>query len=178
MWEFLIHRCLRPEIGTSRSFYSCCLSIARCKPFPLMFTGCMVPLWGDWAIFCHAGSGWVGREWSTREQSLEILSHDWESNQSHRKDRQSDTFLLSLVYHDWLSVGCFHHLSAPLKSFLLRRCCNCIPRTWVSKGHSFFKLSGLRNKIFKSNETIFSRAFSSLLRVAVDILCVLFGYPM
>jgi len=32
---------------------------------------------GDWAIFCHAGSGQVGRVRSVRGKSLEILRHIW-----------------------------------------------------------------------------------------------------
>jgi len=33
-------------------------------------TGCVVSLRGDWAIFCHTGSGRVGRVWSDRENPL------------------------------------------------------------------------------------------------------------
>jgi len=32
--------------------------------------GCVVPLSGDWAIFCHTGLGQVGRVLSAREKSL------------------------------------------------------------------------------------------------------------
>ena len=38
-----------------------------------LLTGCVVSLRGDWAIFCHAGSGRVGRVRSAREKSLEVL---------------------------------------------------------------------------------------------------------
>jgi len=36
----------------------------------------------------HAGSGWVGRVWSAREKSLEMLPHGWELNSGHREDSQ------------------------------------------------------------------------------------------
>ena len=54
---------------------------------------------GDWAIFCHAGSGRVGRVWSAREKSREILRHGWELNPGHGEDRQ---WAIPLSYHDWL----------------------------------------------------------------------------
>ena len=44
-------------------------------PSSSLSTGCVVSLRGDWAIFCHAGSGRVGRVWSAREKSLKILFH-------------------------------------------------------------------------------------------------------
>ena len=50
--------------------------------FPLS-TGCVVALRGDWAIFCHAGSGRVGRV-----RSLEIFRCGWELNLGHREGRQ------------------------------------------------------------------------------------------
>jgi len=50
---------------------------------------------GDWAIFCHAGSGQVGRVWSGREKS-----HGWELNPGHGEDRR---WAIPLSYHDWLT---------------------------------------------------------------------------
>ena len=55
---------------------------------------------GGWATFCHAGSGRVGRVWSAREKSLEILRRGWELNPGHREDRQ---WAIPLSYHDWLT---------------------------------------------------------------------------
>jgi len=52
---------------------------------------------GDWAIFCHAGSGRVGRVWSAREKSLEILRHGGELNPGHGEDRQ---WAIPLSYHN------------------------------------------------------------------------------
>ena len=51
-----------------KAFFSQCLSVVRRRPSSLMSTECVVLLRGDWAIFCHAGSGWVGRVWSAREK--------------------------------------------------------------------------------------------------------------
>jgi len=59
-----------------------------------------VSLRGDWAIFCHTGSGWVGRVWSTREKSLEILRRGRKLNTGYRMDRQWNTFILPLSYQD------------------------------------------------------------------------------
>ena len=50
-----------------------CLSIVEFRPSSSLSTGCVVSLRGDWAIFCHAGSGRVGRVRSARWKSLEIL---------------------------------------------------------------------------------------------------------
>jgi len=50
------------------------------------------PLRGDRDIFCHGGSGRVGRVWSAREKSLEILRRGRELNPGHREDRQRDSF--------------------------------------------------------------------------------------
>jgi len=82
------------------NFFSHCLPMVRLRPSSSMSTGCVVPLRGDWAIFCHAGSGWVGRVWSVKEKSLEILLHSWELNLGYGKDRQWDIFILLLSYHD------------------------------------------------------------------------------
>ena len=106
--EILFHSILRIEIYPNYTvdpisasctivfFYlSHCLSVVGLEPSSSLSTGCVVSLRGDWAIFCHAGSGRVGRVWS-----LEILRHGWELNLSHREDRQWDTFILSLSYLD------------------------------------------------------------------------------
>ena len=60
---------------------------------------------GDWVIFCHAGSVRVGRVWSAKEKSLEILRHGRKLNPGHGEDRQWDTFILPLSYHEWLAVN-------------------------------------------------------------------------
>ena len=63
--------------------------------------------------FCHAGSGRVGRVWSPRNKSLEILCRDWELNPGHREDRQwaiplschDQSPIRSIMFswsHDWL----------------------------------------------------------------------------
>ena len=64
-----------------------CLSIVELRPSSSLSTGCVVSLRGDWAIFCHAGSGRVGRVWSAREKSLKISCRGWELNPGHREDR-------------------------------------------------------------------------------------------
>jgi len=54
------------------------LSMVELRPSSSLSTGCVVSLRGDWAIFCHAGSGRVGRVRPAREKSLEILRRGWE----------------------------------------------------------------------------------------------------
>jgi len=66
-WRVILYRLF--------SSFSHRLSVVGLRPSFSLSTGCVVPLKGDWAIFCHAGSGWVGRVWSAREKSLEILCH-------------------------------------------------------------------------------------------------------
>ena len=69
-------------------------------PSSPMFTDCVVPLREDWAIFCHAGSGRVGRGWSARKKSLEILLHGRELNPGHEEGRQWNNWAeLSYVYN-------------------------------------------------------------------------------
>ena len=62
-------------VNTLKIFFSIshCLSMVELRPSSSLSTDCVVSLRGDWAIFCHAGSGRVGRVWSAREKSLEIL---------------------------------------------------------------------------------------------------------
>jgi len=83
-------------------FFSHPLSMVGLRPSSSLSTGCVVvSLRGDWAIFYHPGSGRVGRVWSAREKSLEILRRGWELNPDHRKDRQ---WAIPLSYHDWLGI--------------------------------------------------------------------------
>jgi len=66
--------------------------IVGLQPSSSMSAGCMVQLRGDWAIFCHTGSGRVGRVWSAREKSLEILHRGWELNLGLGKDSEIHSF--------------------------------------------------------------------------------------
>jgi len=60
-----------------------CLSVVGLQRSSSISTGCVVSLRGDLVIFCHTGSGRVGRVWSAREKSLEILRHGGEFNPGH-----------------------------------------------------------------------------------------------
>jgi len=71
------------------------------RPSSSLSTGCVVSLREDWAIFCHAGSGRVGRVRSAGEKSLEILRRGWELNPDHGEHRQ---WAIPLSYHDWLAI--------------------------------------------------------------------------
>jgi len=78
-------------------------SSVRSWPAAFLFNGhrlCAVIEGILWAIFSYASSEWVGRVWSAREKSLEILRHGWELHPSHREDRQWDSFFLPPSYHD------------------------------------------------------------------------------
>jgi len=84
-------------------FISHRLSVIGLRPSSSLFTGCVVSLRGDLACFCHAGSGRVGRVWSVREKSLEMLRRGWELNPGHKEDRQ---WAIPLSYHDhWFCFG-------------------------------------------------------------------------
>ena len=91
------------DIMLSPHFFSIshCLSVVGLRPSSSLSTGCVVSLRGDWAIFCHAGSGRVGRVRSAREKSLEILRRGWELNLGHGEDRQR---AIPLSYHDCLLI--------------------------------------------------------------------------
>ena len=75
-----------------------CLSVVGLQPSSSLPTGCVVSLRVGCVVFCHTGPGRVGRMWSAREKSLEILYHGWELNPDHGEDRQWDTFILPLSY--------------------------------------------------------------------------------
>ena len=92
-WRGMVDSAL---IALLRTFSSHRLSIVEFCFSSSMSTGCVVPLRGDWAIFCHAGSGRV----INQGKSFEILRHGWELDQGHGEDRHWDTFILSLSYHD------------------------------------------------------------------------------
>jgi len=84
------------------------LSVVGLRPSSSLFTGCAVPLRGDWAIFCHVGSRRVGGVWSAREKSLGIPHRGWELNPGRREDRQ---WAIPLSYHDWVAtmLQLYHH---------------------------------------------------------------------
>ena len=72
-----------PKHHPSRSNMLVWLSIALYRRSSVPgWTRCPQVVWchlrGDWAIFCHVGSGRVGRVRWVREKSLEILRHGWE----------------------------------------------------------------------------------------------------
>ena len=81
-------------------FISHHLSVVGLRPSSSLSTGCEVSLRGHWTIFCHTGSGRVGRVWSAREKSFEILLRGWELNPGHRGDRP---WAIPLSYHDWVT---------------------------------------------------------------------------
>jgi len=64
---------------------------------------------GSLSHFCHARSGWIGRVWTAWEKSLAKLCYDWELNPGHGEDRQWDTFIFLLSYHDWHGVAQLQH---------------------------------------------------------------------
>jgi len=94
-------------------------------PSSSLSTDCVVSLRGDWAIFCHAGSGRVGRARSAREKSLEILRRGWELNLGHGEDRQC---AIPLSYHDWLMQLVYTILKLCLRLSVTRVTCGFF--TW------------------------------------------------
>jgi len=82
------------------------LSMVGLRPSSLLSTGWVVSLRGDWAIFCHAGSGQVGRVQSAREKSLEILHHGWELNPGGQT--VSYPTELSWLTSDLVNENCFY----------------------------------------------------------------------
>jgi len=81
-------------------YFNYCRIMVRLRPSSSIPSGCVVLLKGSWAIFCHAGSERVGRMWSAREESLEMLRHGWGLNPGYGEDRQWDLFILPLSCHD------------------------------------------------------------------------------
>jgi len=71
------------------------LSIIELGPSSPRSTGCLVSVRGDWAILCNS----IGM-WSARGKTFWILRHGRELNPGHGEDRQWDTFILPLSYHD------------------------------------------------------------------------------
>ena len=69
------------------------------RPSCLMSASCVVPLRRDWANFYHTGWGRVGRVWSAREKSLEILS--WLGIKS-GPQRQTVRYIYSPTELPWL----------------------------------------------------------------------------
>ena len=65
-----------------------------------MSTGCVVPLRCDKPIFCYIGSRGLAECDQPGKWSLEILRLRWELNPGYRENRQWDTFLFPLSYHD------------------------------------------------------------------------------
>ena len=107
-WQSFCHRNFVPGVSflffsgtlqrTHFFFISHRLSVVGLRPSSALSTGCVVPLRGDRAIFCHAGSGRIGRVWPVKEQPLKILRRGWELNPGHGEDRQ---WAIPLSYHDW-----------------------------------------------------------------------------
>jgi len=109
------------ELSTLYQPSSVCLSLAGLRPSSSLSTGCVVSLRGDWAIFCHAGSGRVG-VWSAREKSLEMLRRGWELNPGHREDRQwaiphADLiFVILFGSYSWLNSVAWSIGSGPVST--------------------------------------------------------------
>jgi len=98
MAKYLCVTSLSPSLDSDLFSISHRLSVVGLQPSFSPSTGCVVLLRGDWAIFCHSGSGRVGRVWSAREKSLGILRRGWELNPGHREDRH---WAIPLSYHGW-----------------------------------------------------------------------------
>ena len=92
----IVHRMMFAH-SASHYFYTY-ISAVLCLWLDSVITGCVAPMRGGWTIFCHAGSGHVGRMWSAREKTLKILRHVRELNWGHREDRQWDSFHFPLSY--------------------------------------------------------------------------------
>ena len=83
----------------------------------LMSTGCVVPLRGDWCIFCHAGSGRVGRVWSAREKSLEnsALAGNW-TRTTERADSETHSFSHWVIMTDTIRKYLTNNRNNPCRS--------------------------------------------------------------
>jgi len=63
-------------------------------------TGFVMPLREDWAIFCHSGSGLVGRMWSHKEKYLEVQS----GIEPRPQGGQTERYICSLTELSWLNL--------------------------------------------------------------------------
>jgi len=68
------------------------LSVVGLRPSSSISTGCVVPLRGDWAIFCHGGSGRLAECDQSGGKSLERLRRGRELNLSHREKSEIHLF--------------------------------------------------------------------------------------
>ena len=161
------------------------LPVVGFRPSSSLSKGCVVSLRGDWAIFCHAGSERVGRVWSAREKSIEILRRGWELNPGHREDKQ---LTIPLIYHDWhgfglpfykkikvqpVDNGLVHSMEdPPLPSGWVTR---NIGSLWVQSCNSCFTLSHVADILVKWNyPRAWSASYMSTLPMMATSLFVVF----
>ena len=145
------------------------------RPSSSLSTGCVVLLRGDCAIFCHAGSERVGRVWSAREKSLEILRHGWELNPGHGEDRQwaippsyhdpghgeDRQWAIPLSHHDWNGVY-------KTKNYVVKEA--SIKRTYMCKISSYTELL-LRALIYSTVPTLQCREQHWLEHTGISQIC-------
>ena len=142
-------------ISNESSLFSHCLSNVRCRPSSSICTSCVVRLKEDWVMFCHAGSRQVGRGWSDRKKSPEILRYSRELSPGHEAGRQWNTFLLPLSYHDQ-----FFSIQWPLQnnsiySFefsFLEPICYWSEITWTKLYRNIFLFDYCKFRLFKLGE--------------------------
>ena len=131
-------------------YFSYCLSMVGLRP------SSSPSIEGTSSHFCHAGSGRVGRVWSAREKSLEILHRGWELNPGHREDRQWDRQTLS--YRDWANLIAKYLWPVPkgppppLNQNLSPLHCNCVR---AENSHTVIQSMYLQRQIILSFTTIF-----------------------
>ena len=87
------------------------LSVVGLRPSSSLSTGCVVSLRGEWAIFCHAGSGRVGRVRSAREKSLEILRRGYMGIEPGPRGGQTESYPTEL---SWLTKTRLGRLNSKL----------------------------------------------------------------
>ena len=79
------------------------LSMVGLRPSSLLSTGCVVPLRGDWAIFCHADSRRVGRVWSAKEK---LVKYSAVANNWTRVTRGTDSEIYSFSHWAIMTGHC------------------------------------------------------------------------
>jgi len=117
-------------------------------PSSSLSTGCAVSLRGDWAIFYHSGSRRVGRAWSARAKSLEIIRHGWELlSGPGPQGGQTVSYFTELSWLTLLSAAPYYQL-LPIISCSLYQLLPISHSLWQSKRFDIRFSSESRNKFY------------------------------
>ena len=116
---------------TTFYFFSHHLSMVGLQPSSLMSTGCVVPLRGDWAIFCHTGSRRVGRVWSAKKK-IPWNTSPWLGIEPRPRGEGTVRFIHFPIELTWLTTHYFmtSKIVTLFKDWQLTTCTHLCNQTW------------------------------------------------